>query len=62
MQQAKLFQDGQSQADRLPKEFRFKGESVAIKRVGKAFLCIYRTMSRGYPSGVPLHVFFRLHG
>jgi antitoxin VapB len=36
MQQAKLFQNGQSQAVRLPKEFRFEGDRVAIKRVGKA--------------------------
>lgn len=34
MQQAKLFMNGQSQAVRLPKEFRFKGDSVAIKRIG----------------------------
>jgi antitoxin VapB len=32
---AKLFQNGQSQAVRLPKEFRFNGESeVDITRVG----------------------------
>jgi antitoxin VapB len=36
MQQAKLFQNGQSQAVRLPKEFRFKGDSVNIKRIGNA--------------------------
>lgn len=32
---AKLFQNGQSQAVRLPKEFRFNGESeVEISRLG----------------------------
>jgi antitoxin VapB len=32
---AKLFQNGQSQAVRLPKEFRFEGESeVEISRLG----------------------------
>jgi antitoxin VapB len=36
MQQAKLFQNGQSQAVRLPKEFRFDGNSVGIKRIGKS--------------------------
>jgi antitoxin VapB len=33
---AKLFKNGQSQAVRLPKEFRFDGDRVRIKRVGNA--------------------------
>ena len=33
---AKLFQNGQSQAVRLPKEFRFKGNEVFIHRLGDA--------------------------
>jgi antitoxin VapB len=36
MKTAKLFQNGQSQAVRLPKEFRFEGEEVFIKKVGNA--------------------------
>jgi antitoxin VapB len=36
MKTAKLFQNGQSQAVRLPKEFRFAGEKVFIKKVGNA--------------------------
>lgn len=36
MQIAKLFQNGKSQAVRLPKEFRFKGDAVAIRRIGNA--------------------------
>lgn len=36
MKTAKLFQNGQSQAVRLPKEFRFDGEAVFIKKVGNA--------------------------
>lgn len=40
MQQAKLFQNGQSQAVRLPKDFRFEGDKVAIKRVGKAVVLL----------------------
>jgi len=40
MQQAKLFKNGQSQAVRLPKDFRFEGDSVAIKRVGKAVVLL----------------------
>jgi antitoxin VapB len=31
---AKLFQTGRSQAVRLPKEFRFTGTEVRIRRVG----------------------------
>lgn len=38
MQSAKLFQNGKSQAVRLPKEFRFEGDSVAIRRVGEAVI------------------------
>lgn len=33
---AKLFRNGRSQAVRLPKEFRFNGDRVRIRRVGKA--------------------------
>ena len=40
MQEAKLFQNGQSQAVRLPKEFRFKGDSVSIKRMGRAVVIL----------------------
>ena len=32
MQTAKLFNNGRSQAVRLPKEFRFSGEDVYIKK------------------------------
>jgi antitoxin VapB len=34
MATAKLFQTGRSQAVRLPKEFRFPGKEVRIRRVG----------------------------
>jgi antitoxin VapB len=34
MQTAKLFFNGRSQAVRLPKEFRFSGSDVFIKRIG----------------------------
>ncbi len=33
-QTAKIFQNGRSQAVRLPKEFRFEGKEVFIKRIG----------------------------
>ncbi len=33
---AKLFRNGNSQAVRLPQEFRFKGDRVRIRKVGDA--------------------------
>ena len=36
MQKAKLFWTGRSQAVRLPKEFRFEGDEVRIRREGQA--------------------------
>jgi antitoxin VapB len=35
---AKLFQNGRSQAVRLPKEFRFEGKEVRIRRVAEGVL------------------------
>jgi antitoxin VapB len=35
---AKLFRNGRSQAVRLPKEFRFDGDEVRIRRVGNGVL------------------------
>ncbi len=40
MKTAKLFQNGQSQAVRLPKEFRFAGDAVYIKKSGSAVVLI----------------------
>ncbi len=34
MKTAKLFMNGRSQAVRLPKEFRFEGKEVGIRKVG----------------------------
>ena len=39
---AKLFSNGRSQAVRLPKEFRFEGDEVYIKRVGNAVVLLPR--------------------
>ena len=38
MDTAKIFQTGRSQAVRLPKEYRFNGKEVVIKRVGDGVL------------------------
>jgi antitoxin VapB len=35
---AKLFRNGRSQAVRLPKEFRFRTDSVRVRRVGNGVL------------------------
>jgi antitoxin VapB len=40
METAKLFQNGKSQAVRLPKEFRFGSDRVYIKRVGNAVVLL----------------------
>jgi antitoxin VapB len=38
VQTARLFQNGRSQAVRLPREFRFEGDRVRVRRVGRAVL------------------------
>jgi antitoxin VapB len=40
METAKLFQNGKSQAVRLPKEFRFKSDRVYLKRMGNAVILL----------------------
>ena len=40
MQTAKLFKNGRSQAVRLPKEFRFEGSDVYIKKLDGIVLLI----------------------
>ena len=40
MQTAKLFQNGKSQAVRLPKEFRFLGDRVYMKRMRNAVIML----------------------
>ncbi len=40
MKTAKLFQTGRSQAVRLPKDFRFDGSQVYIKKIGSAVVLL----------------------
>ncbi len=40
MTTAKLFKNGRSQAVRLPKEFRFTGKEVTVRRYGKGVLLL----------------------
>ena len=42
MRTAKLFKNGGSQAVRLPKEFRFEGSRVFVKKVGDAVVLLPR--------------------
>ena len=49
MKTAKLFRNGQSQAVRLPKEFRFDGDEVFIKKSGSAVVLIPRVNSWDSP-------------
>ncbi|MCM2257123.1 MAG: antitoxin [Vicinamibacteria bacterium] len=62
---AKLFANGRSQAVRLPKEFRFAGDSVFIKRVGDAVVLLPRkdgwsTLEKALASFEPGFVMERL--
>lgn len=45
MKSAKLFKNGDSQAVRLPKEFRFPGNEVWIKRSGGAVVLLAKNAS-----------------
>ncbi len=45
MRTAKIFQNGQSQAIRLPKEFRFKDDQVYIKKWGNVVILIPKSNS-----------------
>ena len=40
MKTARLFRNGQSQAVRLPKEYRFNGDRVLIKKAGNAVVLL----------------------
>lgn len=40
MNTAKLFKNGKSQAVRLPKQFKFQGTEVYIKRIGRNVMLI----------------------
>ncbi len=40
METAKIFENGRSQAVRLPKKFRFSGEEVLVQRLGQAVMLV----------------------
>ena len=45
MKTAKIFRHGNSQAVRLPKEFRFEGSEVLVKRLGQGVLLLPTTLT-----------------
>lgn len=47
---AKLFWNGRSQAVRLPKEFRFEGDEVSVRREGDAVI-LEPVHKRAWPRG-----------
>jgi antitoxin VapB len=47
---AKLFRNGRSQAVRLPKEFRFEGQEVAIRRDGERVI-LEPLVTTAWPKG-----------
>ena len=47
---AKLFKNGRSQAVRLPKEFRFSGDEVLVRREGEAVI-LEPIKRRAWPRG-----------
>jgi antitoxin VapB len=47
---AKLFRNGRSQAVRLPKEFRFPGDEVTLRRDGNAVI-MEPVRKRAWPRG-----------
>lgn len=56
IKRAKVFQTGRSQAVRLPKEFRFEGDTVLIRHEGKAVILEPDGWPEGYAlsfAGVP---------
>ena len=64
METAKLFQNGSSQAVRLPKEFRMPGDAVKISRKGRLVILepLELTWASLFDSLIDFHmVFIRDH-
>ena len=40
METAKIFENGRSQAVRLPKQFRFQADEVVVQKLGEAVLLV----------------------
>jgi len=55
MKTAKLFKNGQSQAVRIPKEFRMIGDEVYIKKLGEAIILLPKENSWAPLFGSRIH-------
>lgn len=49
MDTAKIFENGKSQAVRLPKKFRFSGDEVYVQRSGQAVVLLPGKKQPGKP-------------
>lgn len=47
MTTAKVFENGRSQAVRLPKEYRFQDEEVFVKKIGEIVMLMPKSMKWG---------------
>ncbi len=55
MMTAKLFENGRSQAVRLPKEYRFSGDEVSVNKVGDVVILMPKENKwSGFLSGLSL--------
>ncbi len=53
METAKIFENGRSQAVRLPKKFRFKSDEVIIQKIGDAVILVPKeSMWQTFMSGL----------
>lgn len=50
IKRARLFRNGRSQAVRLPKEFRFEGTEVSVRREGDAVV-LEPVVTKAWPRG-----------
>ncbi len=48
MKTARIFQNGRSQAVRLPKDFRFEGDEIFVHKVGNAVVLLRNHISMFY--------------
>jgi len=52
---AKVFENGRSQAVRLPKEFRFQGDEVSVNKIGDAVILLPKESQwSGFLTGLTL--------
>ncbi|MEM6338879.1 MAG: type II toxin-antitoxin system VapB family antitoxin [Pseudomonadota bacterium] len=62
MKKAKLFKNGQSQAVRIPKEYRFNAKEVAVTPLGKGIVLqpIFKTWQNVFDAITPTDDFMQV--